>query len=65
MDQITIPNYSFLPLNLNELLIKVDSFCKGETDESKVINYLKKYFPDDNLTIKRVVYRVINRINSF
>ena len=60
-----ISNYSFLPLNLNELLKIVDAFSKGDIVESKVINYLKNYFPDDKQTFKGFIFRLINRISSF
>jgi hypothetical protein len=60
-----INNYSFLPLNLKDLLNLVDAFTKGEINERVVINYLKKHFPEHKKTIKDFTYRLINRISSF
>ena len=59
-----INDFSFLPLNLKELLNLVDTFTKGEIKEIEVINFLKKHFPDHN-TKKKITHRLINRISSF
>jgi energy-coupling factor transporter ATP-binding protein EcfA2 len=60
-----IINYSFLPLNLKELLYLVDAFTNGKIIERELINYLNKYFPEHKKTIKNYTHRLINRISSF
>ena len=57
--------YSFLPINLKELLNLVDSFTKGEIKEIELISFLKKHFPRHNKKTKKFIYRFVNRISSF
>lgn len=60
-----ILEYSFLPINLNELLVKIGDFCKEKGKEHILIDFLKNSFPDNQKTIKNFIYRVLNRIDSF
>ena len=57
--------YSFLPIDLNELFVKVDNFCKGKIKEELVIDFLKNSFPDNLKTTISLIKRVKNRVNSF
>ena len=49
-----IINYSFLPLNLKELLCLVDEFTNGKISERELINYLNKYFPEQKKNNKKL-----------
>lgn len=60
-----INDYSFLPFNLKELLIKVDAFTNGKIKEIQLTSFLKKHFPSHDKKIKNFTQRFINRITSF
>ena len=56
--------YSFLPINLKELLNLVDAFTKREIKEIELISFLKKHFPRHNKKINNFTRRFLNRISS-